>query len=88
MPYSGRIHFFTFLKYENICKWYEKLTKNSNFDKNKNEKQQQHQRQEKKHTIASQRQWQHYDIRKIWLTLETGKKWGGRTKPLGHLQEY
>ena len=52
MPYSGRIHFFTFLKYENICKWYEKLTKNSNFDKNKNEKQQQHQRQEKKHTIA------------------------------------
>ena len=48
MPYSGRIHFFTFLKYENICKWYEKLTKNSNFDKNKNEKQQQHQRQEKK----------------------------------------
>ena len=27
-------------------------------------------------------------IKKICLTLKNRKKWGGRTKPLGHLQEY
>ena len=38
MSYSGCTHFFTFLKYEKLCKWYEKLTKNSKFDNKKEKK--------------------------------------------------
>ena len=57
---------------KNICKWYEKLTKNSKFDKEKTnkltKKKQQQQRQEKKKPSYSQRQGQHYDIlKKIYM---------------------
>ena len=63
-----RNHFFTFLKYEKyICKWYEKLTKNSKLDREKTKKQTKNNNNndKKKNTPSySQRQGQHYDIYK------------------------
>ena len=77
---------------KNICKWYEKLTKNSKLDREKTNKQtnkkQQQQGQEKKiHHRIHKDKCNTMIYKKICLTLKTEKKWGGRTKPLGHLQE-
>ena len=57
---------------KNICKWYEKLTKNSKFDKEKTNKLTKKKTTttttRKKKPSYSQRQGQHYDIlKKIYM---------------------
>ena len=61
---------------KNICKWYEKSTKNSKLDREKTNKQTKNNNNDKKKNTPSysQRQGQHYDIyKKICLTLKTEK---------------